>query len=88
MKVRVRLMEEFIVPSPPKEWSSDGDSSSMYFRKDKTVSVDEEDLITEDGLISHTWCVLKGDPTGNHKINVYLDGILKKTFEFVVGLKS
>jgi len=88
MKVKVRLMEEYIAPSKPEVWSSDDDFNSMYFKKDKTVSVSEEDIMVEDGFLSHEWCVLKGDPTGNHKINIYLDGILKKSFEFVVGLKS
>ena len=80
--------EIFILPETPKVWSSDeGAEGKQTLHHDNKISVVEEDIKVEDGIIESMWCVAEGDPTGNYKIEVYIKGVLAESFSFVVGLK-
>ena len=80
----VQVKEVFILPSKPKTW---GDEEGMNLQHDNKVSVRQKVIKLEKGTISSRWCVAEGDPTGNHKIDVFVNGVLAKSFSFVVGLK-
>ena len=80
----VQLKEVFILPSKPKTW---GDEEGMSLQHGNRVSVYQKEVKVENGTISSQWCVAEGDPTGNHKIDVFVNGVLAKSFSFVVGLK-
>ena len=80
----VQVKEVFILPSKPKTW---GDEEGMNLQHDNKVSVRQKVIKLENGTISSGWCVAEGDPTGNHKIDVFVNGVLAKSFSFVVGLK-
>ena len=80
----VQVKEVFILPSKPKTW---GDEEGMNLQHDNKVSVKQKVIKLENGTISSGWCVAEGDPTGNHKIDVFVNGVLVKSFSFVVGLK-
>jgi hypothetical protein len=80
----VQVKEVFILPSKPKTW---GDEEGMNLQHDNKVSVRQKVIKLENGTISSGWCVAEGDPTGNHKIDVFVNGVLAKSFSFVAGLK-
>ena len=80
----VQVKEVFILPAKPKTW---GDEEGMSLQYDNKVSVKQEVVKLENGTISDGWCVAEGDPTGNHKIDVIVNGVLAKSFHFTVGLK-
>ena len=80
----VQLKEVLILPSKPKTW---GDEEGMELQHDNKVSVNQKVVKLENRTISGGWCVAEGDPTGNHKIDVLVNGVLAKSFSFVVGLK-
>jgi hypothetical protein len=80
----VQVKEVFILPAKPRTW---GDEEGMSLQYDNKVSVKQEVVKLENGTISDGWCVAEGDPTGNHKIDVFVNGVLAKSFSFVVGLK-
>ena len=76
------------MPETPKVWSSDeGAEGKQTLHHDNKISVVEEYIKVEGGIIESTWCVAEGDPIGNHKIEVYIKGVLAESFSFVVGLK-
>ena len=82
----VQVKEVFILPAKPKTWV-DEEGMSFPLQYDNKVSVRQEVVKLENGTISDGWCVTEGDPTGNHKIDVIVNGVLTKSFSFVVGLK-
>jgi hypothetical protein len=84
----IPISEIFIMPETPKVWSSDeGAEGKQTLHHDNKISVVEEYIKVEGGIIESTWCVAEGDPIGNHKIEVYIKGVLAESFSFVVGLK-
>ena len=80
----VQLKEVFILPSEPKSW---GDENDISLQHGNRVSVMEKETKVEARIISNSWCVTEGDPTGDYKIDVFVNGVLAKSFSFVVGLK-
>jgi hypothetical protein len=80
----VQLKEVFILPSKPKTW---GDEEGISLKHGNRVSVSQKEVKVENGNIYNQWCVADGDPTGNHKIDVFVNGVLLKSFSFFVGLK-
>ena len=59
----------------------------MTLYQDSRVSVTEKVLEVDNGVINNGWCVTEGDPTGDYKIEVYINGVLAESFNFIVGLK-
>lgn len=80
----VQLKEVLILPSKPKTW---GDVEGMLLQHNNRVSVIQKEIKVENGTILNSWCVSEGDPTGNYKIDVIVNGVLAKSFSFIVGLK-
>ena len=88
----VQVKEVFILPAKPKIWVDEEGMSLPYdkdmsLQYDNKISVTQEVIKLENGTISSSWCVVEGDPTGNHKIDVIINGVLAKSFRFTVGLK-
>ena len=82
----VQVKEVFILPAKPKIWV-DEEGMSLPLQYDNKISVTQEVIKLENGNVSSSWCVAEGDPTGNHKIDVIINGVLAKSFRFTVGLK-
>jgi hypothetical protein len=80
----ISTKEIFILPSKPKSW---GYKEGMTLYQDSRVSVTEKVIEVDNGVINNGWCVTEGDPTGDYKIEVYVNGVLAKSFNFTVGLK-
>ena len=88
-RVAIPIKEIFILPDKPKVWSYEkGDEGDQTLHNDNKISIKEKEIKVENGIISQTWCVAEGDPTGNYKIDVYIKGVLAESFSFMVGLKS
>ena len=86
--VAIPTKEILILPETPKVWSADeGVEGKQTLHHDNKISVIEEDIKVVNGMIESMWCVAEGDPTGDYKIEVYIKGVLVKSFSFVVGLK-
>ena len=88
----VQVKEVFILPAKPKTWVDEEGMSLPYdkdmsLQYDNKISVTQEVIKLENGNVSSSWCVAEGDPTGNHKIDVIINGVLAKSFRFTVGLK-
>ena len=80
----VQLKEVFILPSEPKSW---GDENDISLQHGNRVSVMEKETKAEARIISNSWCVTEGDPTGDYKIDVFVNGVLVESFNFIVGFK-
>ena len=80
----ISTREIFVLPSEPKTW---GYKEGMTLLHNNRVSVTEKVLEIDNGVINNGWCVTEGDPTGNYKIEVYINGVLAESFNFMVGLK-
>ena len=86
--ISLPIKEIFILPEAPKVWSlEEGVEGKQTLHHDNKISVIEEDIKVVNGMIESMWCVAEGDPTGDYKIEVYIKGVLVKSFSFVVGVK-
>lgn len=80
---RVTWREELTLPSKPASWGTNSSGT-------RTVSADGKTLTTErqvapmQGVIGNTWQIMRGDPQGQYRINVSIDGKLVQTFNFEV----
>jgi hypothetical protein len=87
--ISVPTKEILILPETPKMWGwEEGVEGKQTLHHDNKISVIEENIKVEDGIIESMWCVAEGDPIGNYKIEIYIKGVLVKSFSFIVGLKS
>jgi len=81
---KVRWKEVFELPSSPDTWGSGEASGEYVISEDRTVSVTEKEVSVRDGHIQNLWSVAQGDPSGDYVIKVYVDDILRSTFNFKV----
>lgn len=81
--------ETLTLPVPLGDWGTlatdpdDGIDISADGKVATRTFVPEPDA---DGWISHTWCVAEGDPTGDHSIEIALEGTLASRSDFTVVL--
>jgi hypothetical protein len=78
-KEKVTWKEVFILPGSPSIWGymkgTEVDPQGKVATTEKTVS-------PQNGWIGHGWFAAPGDPPGNYKIEIYIEGVLAKTFTF------
>ncbi len=72
--------EVLITPAAPREWLG----SDLIITDDGKVGVTERTEAATNGLLEHAWTITDGDPAGQHELQVYVDGHLVKTFQFIV----
>lgn len=77
----VGVEETFILPAVPRKWPDD---PGIELRDQRRVAITRLDLTVDDGWIAHGWCVVPGDPTGVHRIDVRYGTELLHRFCFVV----
>ena len=80
----IPINEIFVLPSEPRTWGNKEDITLLNKNK---ISVMEKEIEVDNGTIKNIWCVAEGDPIGNYKIEVYINGALAESFGFTVGLK-
>lgn len=86
-KATVRWREEFVVPSPPKEWgvtANRDDIRPPQVSADKRMATTERRVPAAGGSISHWWKLDASDPAGPHTMRVYIDEVLVASFDFEV----
>lgn len=80
---KVRVKEVFVLPQAPARWGI-GPQTTLSHDLTQATTHDRVDLRTSNGWLSSSWTMSAGDPPGQYKMLVYLDGQLVKTFEFDV----
>ena len=82
----VQYREVLQLPEAPAFWSGEEDAYSphSYSADRKTATTEQFAAPDAEGWISSTWCVVEGDPTGPHAIDVYIDGRHINHFDFDV----
>ena len=91
------VREVFELPGAARSWGGvDFDADAVAPENDAltVVNGDRSTGVTEftdsldDGVISHGWCVAEGDPTGAHRIRVFIGDRLLQEFRFSVVAES
>lgn len=81
---RVTWREELQLPVAPKYWSTDNGQSSegISISKDRTKATTIRTVAPEQGVIWNAWSVAPGDPAGEYKLDIYINGSLAASFQF------
>lgn len=90
------VREVFELPGSAPIWGSDpasgipeqDDGSVTAVNRDRSTGVTEFSDSLEDGAITHGWCVAEGDPTGPHRIRVFVGDAMLHEFRFEVVAES
>lgn len=81
-KRTVDVVETFILPAPAPWGIDEGDGTTVAADRSRAVTRLTADL--SNGRIGHSWCVAEGDPSGDYRIEVTVDGVTLGTFAFVL----
>lgn len=82
----ITFVERFTLPVAV-DWGTTGEGPNDATRIEEggKVAVTTIEVTTAaDGWFSHGWCVAEGDPTGEHLIEVSVDGAVLASFPFTV----
>lgn len=79
----IQTRQIYTLPSPPNKWN-DPHGVVTDVSPDKKVSETEIEMKVRDGLVYGIWKVVEGDPEGESKIEVYLDGNYATSFTFKI----
>ena len=80
-------IERLELPEPLANWgdaATNPDDGVEILEDGRVASSKFTPEIDSEGWFSKGWCTADGDPTGAHKIEVWLDGSLAKRFDFEV----
>jgi len=80
----IRWKEELVLPEAPRSWDDSKSPADHALSADRRVSTTEGTAANDKGLISHSWTVAPGDPSGAYEMRVFVEGRLLQTFRFVV----
>ncbi len=81
-KPTVVWREEFELPVAPPTWGPGEALGIFQVSPDRKTAVTERIIPTNLGFIANEWRYAPGDPTGKHKMRVYIDGQLIREFGF------
>jgi hypothetical protein len=81
-KPTVVWREEFELPVAPPTWGPGEALGIFQVSPDRKTAVTERIIPTKLGFIANEWRYAPGDPTGKHKMRVYIDGQLIREFGF------
>jgi hypothetical protein len=76
----IDVTETLMLPYAPATW---GTQENTTISEDRRTAVSTYSLTPTDGWIGHEWCAAKGDPVGEHLIEVRIDDELVGSFPFV-----
>lgn len=81
-KPTVIWREEFELPEVPPTWGPGEAMGIFQVSPDRRTAVTERIIPSRLGFVGNEWRYAPGDPTGAHKMRVYIDGQLIKEFKF------
>ena len=81
-KPTVIWREEFELPEVPPTWGPGEAMGIFQVSPDRKTAVTERIIPSGLGFVGNEWRYAPGDPTGAHKMRVYIDGQLVKEFTF------
>jgi hypothetical protein len=81
VKGDMTVTEVFTLPGAPASW---GTLENTTISQDGRMATSTNVLTPSDGWIGNGWCAAKGDPVGDHLIEVWLGDELLGSFPFVV----
>ncbi len=85
----VKFTEIYTSSAAPKTWSGEGNPyGAQETSADRKSTRTEKFITTYKGWIENSWCVDEGDPLGDHKMEVHVDGQHIKTFDFQIVEKE
>lgn len=89
LKGEVTFVERLELPVAPESWGdlSLADKDEVVptrIENDGTVAISTRRAALDDGWFGHGWCLLPGDPTGPHRVEVSVDGVAVRSFDFDV----
>ena len=83
-KPTVVWREEFELPVEPPTWGPGEALGIFQVSPDRKTAITERIIPTRLGFIANEWRYAPGDPTGRHKMRVYIDGQLIREFGFEI----
>ncbi|WP_414544387.1 hypothetical protein [Nostoc sp. CCY0012] len=87
-KGEVTWREVLQLPKPPQTWATE-DGENFSLSQDGIEAVTTRTQFTSDGVIENFWTIVPGDPSGKHRIQVFIDNLLVATFDFeLISLRN
>lgn len=80
----VKWREELTLPAKPVSWGTAETQGTRSISADGKTAVTTREVSPEQGIISHAWEIVAGDPKGRYVMRVSVDGGQAKTFGFDV----
>jgi hypothetical protein len=77
----VTFTEVFILPAAPKIWEVEPELDNEI-SGDGTTSTTTDVAQLAGGWLRHGWCVAEGDPLGDYRMEISIEGTLVHTFGF------
>ena len=77
----VKYTEVFILPAAPEIWETNPEAESDISADGLVSTTSNVDKLV-DGWLRHGWCVAEGDPLGDYRMEISIEGTLVHTFEF------
>lgn len=85
---KVTWREVLRLPKQPENWGTDN-GENFSLSANGTEGVTNRTQVAHNGMIENYWTIAPGDPSGKHRIEVYIDNRRIASFDFdVVRLKQ
>lgn len=80
----IAFTEVMTLPAPPADWGDAATIEGITISEDGMSVTREGSMVPTEGWISNGWCIVEGDPTGPHLIEVRIGEELVGSFGFEV----
>jgi hypothetical protein len=85
----VTFTEKLIMPTAPENWGDpderpEGQVGKLILEDGGKIGISTRKAALDDGWFGHGWCIVPGDPVGDHVVEVTVEGELVQRFEFEV----
>jgi hypothetical protein len=85
----VTFTERLVMPEAPESWGDpdeipEGQVGKLILEDGGKIGISTRRVALDDGWFGHGWCILPGDPTGDHYVEVTIDGEMVHRFDFEV----
>ena len=83
-KAKIKLREEFTLPSAPEIWGGFETLDAVSISADRRTAMTEQEVEPVEGFVFRSWTVAPGDPAGRYRIRIIIDDSVEQVFEFDV----